>query len=162
MPASKEVWRKPCQGHKHYDQTPRPPKNKNPPKTSAITKLKNAWSNLTLSDWLEVIHYYDENQPLSQSEVVKYFASCSEGALLFSQSALSCHLARKGQEEDQQRLLSNPSALSGKRAWVVTWPDVEKALVLWVKHMEEKLEHVTSAMLVAKWGKLEDLMDVPE
>jgi hypothetical protein len=162
MPASKEVRRKPRQGHKPYDRTPRPPKNKNPPKTSAITKLKDARSNLTLSDWLEVVHYYDDNQPLSQPEVVKYFASRSEGALLFSQSALSRHLARKGREEDQQRLLSNPSALSGKRARVVTRPDVEKALVLWVKHMEEKLEHVTSAMLVAKRGKFEDLMDVPE
>src|SRR5882762_3335818 len=84
MPASKEVRCKPHQGHKPYDQTPRPPKNKNPPKISAITKLKNALSNLTLSDWLEVIHYYDDNQPLSQPEVVKYFASRSEGALLFT------------------------------------------------------------------------------
>ena len=28
--------------------------------------------------------------------------------------------------------------------------------------MEEKLEHVTSAMLVAKQNEFEDLMDVPE
>ena len=34
--------------------------------------------------------------------------------------------------------------------------------MLWVKHMEEKLEHVTSAMLVTKQGKFEDLMDVLE
>ena len=96
MPSSKEVQCKPHQDHKPYDRTPRPPKNKNPPKTSAITKLKNAQSNLSLSDWLKVIHYYDDNQPLSQLEVVKYFASHSEGALLFSQSALSHHLARRG------------------------------------------------------------------
>ncbi|KAH9013971.1 hypothetical protein EDB85DRAFT_1852030, partial [Lactarius pseudohatsudake] len=137
-------------------------KNKNLPKTSAITKPKQEWSNLTLSDWLKVIQYYDSNQPISQPEVVKYFSNCSEGALLFSQSALSQHLSQKGREEDQQRLLSNPTALSGKKAQLVTWPDVEKALFLWVKHMEEKLEHVTSAMLVAKQGKFEDLLEIPE
>jgi hypothetical protein len=35
----------------------------------------------------------------------------------------------------------------------MTWPDVEKALVLWVKHMEEKGETVTGPMLVAKHEK---------
>ena len=162
MPASNEVKRKPRQGHKPYNRPPKPCKNKNPPKTSAITKPKHAQSNLTLSDWLEVVQYYDNNRPLSQPEVVKHFANRTEGALLFSQSALSRHLAKKGREEDQQRLLANPSALSGKRVRIVTRPDVEKALVLWVKHMEEKLEHVTSAMLVTKRNKFEDLMDVPE
>ena len=148
MPASNKIQHKPCQSHKPYNQAPKSQKNKNAPKTSAKIKhnLKHAWSNLTLSDWIEVAQYYDVNQLLSQPGVVKYFASCSEGALLFSQSALSHHLARKGWE-DQQRLLSTPSALSGKRTQVVTQSDVEKALVLWVKHMEEKLEHVTSATL---------------
>ncbi|KAH9010169.1 hypothetical protein EDB83DRAFT_2234465, partial [Lactarius deliciosus] len=127
-----------------------------------ITKPKHEQSNLSLSDWLRVIQYYDSNQPISQPEVVKYFSNHSEGALLFSQSALSRHLSQKGQEEDQQQLLSNPTALSGKRAQVVTQPDVKKAVFLWVKHMEEKLEHVTSAMFVAKQGKFEDLLDVPE
>ncbi|KAH9015793.1 hypothetical protein EDB85DRAFT_2076297 [Lactarius pseudohatsudake] len=128
MPASKEVQRKPRQSHKPYDRVPKPPKNKNLPKTSAITKPKQERSNLTLSDWLKVVQYYDSNQPISQPEVVKYFSNCSEG----------------------------------KKARVVTRPDVEKALFLWVKHMEEKLEHVTSAMLVAKRGKFEDLLEVPE
>jgi hypothetical protein len=152
MPVSNKIQRKPHQSHKPYNQAPKSQKNKNAPKTSAIIKpnSKHARSNLTLSDWIKVAQYYDANQPLSQPGVVKYFASHSEGPLLFSQSALSRHLARKGREEDQQHLLSTPSALSGKRTWVVTQPDVEKALVLWVKHMEEKLEHVTSAMLVAK------------
>jgi hypothetical protein len=94
--------------------------------------------------------------------VVKLFANHSEGALLFSQSTLSHCLAQNGQEEDQQCLFSNSSALSGKRTQIVTQSDVEKALILWAKHMEEKLEHMTSAMLVAKQGKFEDLMDLPE
>jgi len=100
MPASK-VQCKPHEGHKPYNQAPKPPKNKNAPKTSAIKKAKDVWSNLTLSDWLEVVQYYDKNQPLSQPAVVKFFANHSEGALLFSQSALSRHLAQKGREEDQ-------------------------------------------------------------
>ena len=41
-------------------------------------------------------------------------------------------------------------------------PDVKRALVLWVKHMEEKLEHVTGAMLVVKWVKFEDQLGVPD
>jgi len=38
-------------------------------------------------------------------------------------------LSQKGHEEDQAKLTANPTALSAKRVWVVTWPDVEKALV---------------------------------
>jgi len=41
-------------------------------------------------------------------------------------------------------------------------PDVEKALVLWVKHMGEKLQHVMGVMLVAKQAKFEDLLGVPD
>jgi len=41
-------------------------------------------------------------------------------------------------------------------------PDVKRALVLWVKHMEEKLEHVTGVMLVAKQAKFEDQLGVPD
>ena len=100
MPASK-VQHKPCEGHKPYNQAPKPRKNKNAPKMLAIKKVNDAQSNLTLSDGLEVVQYYDKNQPLSQPEVVKFFANHSEGALLFSQSALSRHLAQKKQEEDQ-------------------------------------------------------------
>jgi len=43
----------------------------------------------------------------------------------------------------------------------VTRPDVEEALVLWVKHMEGKDEHVTGPMLVAKRKKFEEALDVP-
>jgi hypothetical protein len=43
----------------------------------------------------------------------------------------------------------------------VTWPDVEKASVLWVKHMEEKGETVTRPMLVAKHKKYKKESDVP-
>ena len=108
------------------------------------------------------MQYLDSNQPISQEEVVKHFAGRSDGALKFSQSALSRHLSKKGREEDQSRLAANPNALSGKKARIVTRPDVKRALVLWVNHMEEKLEHVTGAMLVAKRAKFEDQLGVPD
>lgn len=44
----------------------------------------------------------------------------------------------------------------------MTRPDVEKALVLWVAHMEQKHETVTGSMLVAKRVKFEDALNVPE
>jgi hypothetical protein len=59
-------------------------------------------------------------------------------------------------------LESNPTALSTKRAQVVTRPDVEKALVLWVGHIEQKCETVTSPILEAKCVKFEDAMNMPE
>jgi len=62
----------------------------------------------------------------------------------------SCHLSAECHAHDQSLLASTPTALSSKRIWVVTRPDVEDALVLWVKHMEEKNEHVTGPMLVVK------------
>jgi hypothetical protein len=69
--------------------------------------------------------------------------------LIFTQASLSC-------------LELNPTALLSKRAWIITRPDVEKALVLWVIHMEQKCETVTGAMLIAKCAKFEEHMDVPE
>ena len=44
----------------------------------------------------------------------------------------------------------------------MTRPDVEKAPVLWVKHMEEKGETVSGPMLVAKWEKYEKELGVPD
>jgi hypothetical protein len=41
-------------------------------------------------------------------------------------------------------------------------PDVERALFLWVKHMEEKGETVNGPMLVTKRGKFEDSFNVPD
>jgi hypothetical protein len=128
---------------------PRALENSNTPQTSAISKPSTVREHLILHDWLNVMEYFDSNQPTLQ-EVVEHSAGRANGALRFSQSAHSQHLSKKGHEEDQSQLATNPTALSGKKAWIVTCPDVERALVLWVKHMEEKLEHVTGVMLVAK------------
>jgi hypothetical protein len=116
----------------------------------------------TLSNWLTVVKYHDTHQPISQLDVVSHFAKRPEGALIFTQSALSHHLSAKGQSTDQTKLNSNPTALSSKRVWVVTRPDVEQALFKWVKHMEDELgESVTGPMLVTKREKYKKMLDVP-
>ncbi|THU93936.1 DDE-domain-containing protein [Dendrothele bispora CBS 962.96] len=97
---------------------------------------------------------------MSQQQVVDYFATRPEGVLKFTQGALSKKLSKKG--ELQARADQNPSALSGKRARVVTRPDVEEALWLWVQKMEKKNEIVTGPMLMEKRKRFEELLHVPE
>jgi Tc5 transposase DNA-binding domain len=91
---------------------------------------------------------------------VKHFASKSYGALIFNQGTLSRKI--KSWEELEKHITSHPNALSSKRLRVVTRPDVERALVLWVRHMEEKGETVNGPMLKAKRLKFEEQFDVPE
>jgi hypothetical protein len=57
---------------------------------------------------------------------------------------------------------SNPSALSSKRPRIVTRPDVERALVIWLRSMEEKRETVNGKMLVEKRKCFEKELNVPE
>jgi hypothetical protein len=161
--------RKPRTGHKPYSRALKSsvPSSEGPgqvpPKTSAVRLERHSHRhNLTLSDWLTVVAYYDSHQPISQEDVVKHFANKKDNALIFAQGSLSRHLSNKGREEDKQRLESNPTALSSKRIRVVTRPDVEEALFKWVKHMEEKGEHVSGPMLVAKREKFEAALGVPE
>lgn len=151
--------RKPRLDHKPY--APRAPKRpKNAPKTSARPVPKHTRTNLTLNDWQEVVAFYDNNS-MSQDEVVKYFANRKEGVLLFTQSALSRHLSVKGRQEDEQKALANPNALSSKRARIVTSPAVEQALVLWVKQVEDKGEMVNGPMLMEKRRIFEEMFGVP-
>lgn len=147
-----------------YNRKPKQPKTKaaDQPKTSAKPPLKTTHELLTLSDWLEVVNYFDTHQPMTQQELVKYFATRPEGALVFTQSGLSHHLNAQGRATDQARLKSTPTALSMKRSRVVTRPDVDRALFLWYKHMEEKGECVTGPMLAAKRERFEKEMSVPE
>lgn len=69
---------------------------------------------------------------------------------------------KKGCELDHAKLASTPTALSSKCAQIVTQPDVEEALRLWVQHMEQKWETVTGAMLIEKCAQFEDALNVPE
>jgi len=73
-------------------------------------------------------------QPINQGEVVNYFATRPEGALLFTQPTLSCKL--KHHLKMEVCMHSNPNALSSKRLRIITRPDVDHALWLWVQHKE--------------------------
>ncbi|PVF93686.1 hypothetical protein CPB86DRAFT_683040, partial [Serendipita vermifera] len=131
------------------------------PKTSAQPLEPDAPENLTLYDWMTVFEYIDkQKKPINQQEIANHFKSRPEGALSFTQPTLSCNLRRR--KELECRANENPNALSSKRPRNVTRADVDQALALWVKHMEEKQELVSSAMLIAKWQRFEDQFDVPE
>jgi len=97
---------------------------------------------------------------MSQDDIVEYFKTCVEGALKFTQSTLSRKL--KSREKLEARANYNPTALSSKCPHIVTCPDVEKALYLWVKQMEAKGEVVNGPMLVAKHGRFEMAFDIPK
>jgi len=45
---------------------------------------------------------------------------------------------------------------------IVTRPDVDCALCLWVQHMEQKQEAINSGVLVAKQAVFKGAFDVPE
>ena len=59
-------------------------------------------------------------------------------------------------------MASHPNALSSKQQHIVTRPDVDCALQLWVWHMEQKGEPVNGGMLIEKWKVFEEKFNVPE
>ena len=97
---------------------------------------------------------------MSQGDIVSYFKTKADGALQFTQSSLSQKIQQRKVLEE--RATSNPNALSSKHPRIVTRPDVECALILWVRHMEEAKETVTGPMLRSKREKIEELLSVPE
>lgn len=104
--------------------------------------------------------YIDAHPGISQDAVVQHFKTCPEGTLIFDQLTLS-HKLRDWQKLEAH-IHEYPNALSMKWQHIVTQPDVEHALYLWVKHMEAKQESINGAMLVAKWEKFEKDLGVPE
>jgi hypothetical protein len=111
------------------------------PKTSVRLIKKAKRENLTLYDWMTVYSYVDTlPQPINQGEVVRYFATRSQGVLFFSQATLSRKLR---QRPDMEACVeSHPNAMSSKRPRIVTSPDVDRALWLWVQQMNQKGEVV--------------------
>ena len=79
---------------------------------------------------------------------------------MFTQATLSRRL--KDHEHIESHAHSNPTALSSKRPQVVTRPDMEEALILWIQSMELKGKMVNGPMLHEKCQQLEEQMDVPE
>ncbi len=152
--------RKPLEKPTPYQRKPKPPIKKDVARTSAKSIESDKRRNLTLADLLIIFKFIDEHPLLSQERVVEYFRTNKEGALVFTQSALSRKL--KNRTELEERSQSNPLALSEKRARIVTQPDVECALVLWVNHMMEKGETVSGPMLREKRKRFEDLFKVPD
>jgi len=159
--SSKEPTRKPRQKPTPYVRKPKQVVDKNTPKTSAtMPVVKKGRENLTLADWLSVFVFIDDHPLLSQEEVVRYFGEKKHGALTFSQSALSRNFKKR--HELDARSQSTPMALSSKRVRVVTRPDVERALVLWIRHIEEMGETYTGDMLQSKRRRFEIMLQVPE
>src|ERR1700749_1396635 len=152
--------RQPIQVSRHsHEHLPGPSNEALKTSTQPIKIAKR--KNLTLFDWMTVYTYVDTlPQPINQGEVVKYFATRPQGTLLFSQPTLSCKL--KQRMEMEARVESIPNALSCKRPRVVTRPDVDRALWLWVQQMDRRGEVVNSRMLMAKREGLEKALDVPE
>ncbi|KAG6865491.1 hypothetical protein C0995_005985, partial [Termitomyces sp. Mi166 len=97
---------------------------------------------------------------MSQGQIHEHFQSKMDGTLIFSQSALSRKL--KEWEKYEAHAQDNPNALSSKHPHVVTRPNVERALFLWVKHMEAKGETVNGLMLKKKRIRFEKELGVPE
>ena len=152
-PHEKPVPYKPCT----HQEKPK----KNALKSSACLR-KKAHENLTLHDWMTVFQYVDEHSSLSQQAIVKYFETKAKGALIFMQATLSRKVKPQMHAELEAHMSETLNTLSSKRPHVVTCPDVEKALFLWVKHMEEKGESVNGPMLIAKCQKFEDHFNVPD
>lgn len=125
-------------------------------------KREGGLGNLELADWLLVFKYCDDHPTLTQEAVVSHFRTQAERRLFFTQGTLSRNLKPTRRKQLEDRVDSNPSALKSKRPRIVTRPDVERCLVLWVRDMEEKKEVVNGAMLVEKRKQFEDLLNVPD
>ena len=130
------------------------------PRTSAQLPKALSHQNLTLSDWLIVYSYVDSHPDASQADIVQHFGSLTTAALVFTQSTLSQKLHNHPKME--ARVNDNPTALSSKKPRNVVRPDVERALYLWVLHMENKRELVTGPMLREKRSRFEVEFQVPE
>ena len=125
--------------------------SKETPKTSTRPIKMAKRENPTLFDRTTVYTYVDTlPQPINQGEVVKYFATRPQGALLFSQSTLWHKL--KQRPEMEARVESIPNALSCKRPHVVTRPDVDRALLASHSHsmrcwIQKRSERLGSALM---------------
>jgi hypothetical protein len=102
----------------------------------------------------------DSHPDMAQGQIVQHFADRIDGALTFTQPTLSCKIEKR--LELEERAKATPNALSSKRPRIVTHPDVERATLLWFRHMEEQQETVTGPMLREKQKRFEDEFGVPE
>ncbi|KAJ6622038.1 hypothetical protein B0H10DRAFT_2015070 [Mycena sp. CBHHK59/15] len=109
---------------------------------------------------MTVFSFVDKHPAMTQQDIANHFKTLHTGSLDFTQETLSRKL--KQRPELEKRANSHPNALSMKRDRVVTRPDVERALVLWVDHMGAKGETVTGDMLIEKRARFETEFHVPD
>ena len=145
---------------KPYTSKPGPKAPRKAPATSAISIKSRQRKNLTINDWLTVFAFIDTHPSISQASVCNHFNSLTDGALEFNQATLSRKLKKR--EDLEAYATSFPNAVSTKRERIVTCPDVDRALYLWVKCMEAKSEIVTGNMLCTKRSFFEKELGVPE
>lgn len=153
--------RKPRNVAKPYSRNPKPKQSKSSKAATPRTSAKDivGRENLTHGDWLVVFDYIHDHPNAKQEEIVEHFATLQKGALFFTQGTLSRNL--KKEAKIRAKVKDNALELSSKRDRVVTRPDVEQAVLLWARHMEEKSEILSKVMLVAKRCEFEKAMNVP-
>ncbi|KAJ7915694.1 hypothetical protein B0H13DRAFT_1576211, partial [Mycena leptocephala] len=138
------------------------PKPKNGPRTAARFEGDER-QDLTYHNWTEVFDYMEDNKDDSQKKVVAYFATRPDakgGKLFFTQSALSEKLQKKA--EIRSLVAEDPNARSMMPARIVTCPEVDAALALWARDMEQKRRTVTGPMLIEKRKRFEVALNIPE
>src|ERR1700733_9154173 len=101
--------------------TIQPPKRKTRKKRCPGYVSKAKRDNLTLHDWMTVFAFIDAHQSMPQAQVVTHFKTRQDSALVFNQSTLSRKLKERGTLESRAR--DDPTALSSKRARIVTMPE---------------------------------------
>ncbi|KAF6756552.1 hypothetical protein DFP72DRAFT_768376, partial [Ephemerocybe angulata] len=143
-----------------YNRNNKPgPKPKDAPRTAAKPQQKK-FDVLTNADWLRVFKFMDERPDMTQIDVAKHFSTLKDKALIFDQSTLSRRLKKRSWIKDQ--VSRAPGGASAKRECVVTCPEVDHALALWVKAMDAKNETVSGKMLVEKRRIFEERMAISE
>ncbi|PPQ81879.1 hypothetical protein CVT25_013486 [Psilocybe cyanescens] len=160
MPQTTEKTQKPRPKPAPYAHKEKKARVKDTPRTSSKPAAAGRHENLTLADWISVFKFKYSHPLLSQGDVVTHFKNKKDGALCFDQSTLSCKI--KQCHELEGRVNSHPNALSSKQMQVVTRPDVEHALILWIHHMEAKGGTVSGPMLLEKCKRYEEILKVPD
>ena len=127
--------------------------SKHTPRTSSFSNAPSSQQNLTLHDWLHVVNWFNENQPISQEVAVQHFA--------MKPWFLTRHLfptiwARRGGSKIRWSLHQHRHHCCPKESML------SQDLWLWVEHMESKHETVLQPMLIEKWARFGDMLNVPE
>ena len=133
-------------------------------RTTAISTKKKAKEHLTNYDRLQVLAYIDEHPQASQKDVANYFSTCSDadgGGLIMDCSTVSRIKANRTKIMMQAK--ATPSGLDMKKPHQVVSPEVEHALYLWVRHLNDKKGEVASGpMLYKKRTEFEKALNIPE